>query len=38
MVYYDNECEAHTALKKVAISVHEGAMMVYYESIHDVVK
>jgi len=36
MVYYDNECEAHGRLKIVAKSVHEGAMMVYFESIFDV--
>lgn len=35
MVYYDNECEAHGRLKEVAKSVHEGVMMVYFESIFD---
>lgn len=35
MVYYDNECAAHASLKQVAKSVHEGVMMVYYESIFD---
>jgi hypothetical protein len=38
MVYYDNECEAHGRLKVVAKSVHEGAMMVYFESIFDTKK
>jgi hypothetical protein len=35
MVYYDEECEAHKALKAVAKSVHQGVMMVYFESIFD---
>jgi len=35
MKYYDDECEAHAALKQVAKSVHKGAMMVYFESIFD---
>jgi hypothetical protein len=35
MVYYDNECEAHAALKSVAKTLHQGVMMVYYESIFD---
>ncbi|PVH73686.1 hypothetical protein DL98DRAFT_606424, partial [Cadophora sp. DSE1049] len=35
MVYYDNECEAHGRLKAVAKSIHEGVMMVYFESIFD---
>ena len=35
MVYYDNECQAHAALKGFAKTVHQGAMMVYYESIFD---
>jgi len=35
MKYYDDECEAHAALKQVAKSVHKGAMMVYFESILD---
>ncbi|KAH6677262.1 hypothetical protein B0J14DRAFT_583839 [Halenospora varia] len=35
MVYYDDECEAHKSLKAVAKSVHQGAMMVYFESIFD---
>lgn len=30
MEYYDNDCQAHAALKKVAKSMHEGAMMVYF--------
>jgi len=33
MVYYDDECKAHAALKDVAKSVHKGAMMVYFESV-----
>lgn len=33
MVYYDNECKAHAALKEFAKSVHKGAMMVYFESV-----
>ncbi len=35
MEYYDNECEAHKALKAVAKEVHQGVMMVYFESIFD---
>ena len=36
MKYYDEQCEAHAALKKVAVSVKEGLpLMVYYESIHE---
>jgi hypothetical protein len=35
MVYYDDECAAHASLKAVAREVHEGVMMVYYESIFD---
>ncbi|KAL3480583.1 hypothetical protein BJX99DRAFT_254573 [Aspergillus californicus] len=30
MKFYDDECQAHAALKKVARSVHQGAMMVYF--------
>lgn len=33
MKYYDNECEAHVALKKVASSIHQGLMMVYFQSV-----
>ncbi|KAH6721013.1 hypothetical protein DL95DRAFT_354565 [Leptodontidium sp. 2 PMI_412] len=33
MVYYDEECEAHRKLKAFAKGVHEGAMMVYFESV-----
>jgi Stress responsive A/B Barrel Domain len=33
MKYYDDECEAHAALKQVAKSVHKGAMMVYFQSV-----
>jgi hypothetical protein len=35
MVYYDKECKAHERLKGVAKGVHQGAMMVYFESIFD---
>ncbi|RDW59072.1 hypothetical protein BP5796_11996 [Coleophoma crateriformis] len=35
MKYYDNECEAHAALKKVAKPLLQGMMMVYFESIFD---
>ena len=36
MVYYDEQCEAHAAVKTVARSVLEGKpLMVYYESIHE---
>ncbi|RYP70711.1 hypothetical protein DL769_004882 [Monosporascus sp. CRB-8-3] len=35
MAYYDNKCEAHANLKLFAKTVHQGAMMVYYESIFD---
>ena len=35
MVYYDNECQAHAALKAFAKTVHQGVMMVYFESIFD---
>ena len=30
MKYYDNECAAHAALKNVAKTLHQGAMMVYF--------
>ncbi len=33
MEYYDNECEAHKALKAVAKEVHQGIMTVYFESL-----
>ena len=33
MVYYDEECEAHKKLKAFAKGVHQGAMMVYFESV-----
>lgn len=33
MQYYDQECEAHKALKAVAGPVREDALMTYYESI-----
>ncbi|KAH8679128.1 hypothetical protein BGZ61DRAFT_395879 [Ilyonectria robusta] len=32
MVYYDNECAAHGELKAFAKSVHQGAMMVFFEN------
>lgn len=32
MRYYDNECQAHAALKKVAKEIHRGAMMVFFEN------
>ncbi|QYS97885.1 Stress-response A/B barrel domain-containing protein [Trichoderma simmonsii] len=35
MLYYDNECAAHASLKSVAKTLHQGALMVYYESIFD---
>lgn len=35
MVFYDNECTGHASLKEVAKAVHEGVMMVYFESIFD---
>ena len=35
MDYYDNECEAHKALKAVAKELNEGIMTVYFESILD---
>ncbi|KAG4430320.1 hypothetical protein IFR05_014191 [Cadophora sp. M221] len=33
MLYYDEECGAHGKLKAFAKGVHEGAMMVYFESV-----
>lgn len=33
MKYYDDECAAHQALKKVARSVHQGVMMVFYQDV-----
>ncbi|PHH62119.1 hypothetical protein CDD81_7550 [Ophiocordyceps australis] len=32
MTYYDNECAAHAELKTLAKSVHQGAMMVFFEN------
>ncbi|KAK7403060.1 hypothetical protein QQX98_011171 [Neonectria punicea] len=32
MAYYDNECAAHAELKGFAKSVHQGAMMVFFEN------
>ena len=31
--YYDNECQAHAALKAIAKSVHQGLVMVFFENI-----
>ncbi|KAK0113957.1 hypothetical protein ONS95_014202 [Cadophora gregata] len=33
MLYYDEDCEAHKKLKAFAKGVHQGAMMVYFESV-----
>lgn len=35
MAYYDTACAGHASLKVVANAVHEGIMMVYYESIFE---
>lgn len=32
MKYYDGECAAHAELKKVARTLHEGMMMVYFNN------
>ncbi len=32
MKYYDDECVAHGELKKVARTLHEGVMMVYFQN------
>ncbi|PHH91913.1 hypothetical protein CDD83_9780 [Cordyceps sp. RAO-2017] len=32
MTYYDNECQAHAELKSFAKTVHQGAMMVFFEN------
>lgn len=32
MKYYDDECTAHGELKKVAKTLHQGAMMVYFQN------
>jgi hypothetical protein len=32
MLYYDTECEAHKALKKVSGPVKEGLMTVFWET------
>jgi hypothetical protein len=32
MAYYDNECAAHNELKAFAKTVHQGAMMVFFEN------
>ncbi|KAK0389057.1 hypothetical protein NLU13_2633 [Sarocladium strictum] len=32
MIYYDNECAAHGNLKAFAKTVHQGAMMVFFEN------
>jgi hypothetical protein len=31
MEYYDNGCAAHAELREFAKTVHNGAMMVYFE-------
>jgi hypothetical protein len=31
--YYDKECEAHKELKAFAGSVHQGNLMVYFQSV-----
>ncbi|CAK7235120.1 hypothetical protein SEUCBS140593_009175 [Sporothrix eucalyptigena] len=33
MQYYDNGCAAHAELRSFAQSVHEGAMVVYFEDV-----
>lgn len=33
MKYYDTECEAHDALKVQAKQMHQGILMVYYETM-----
>ncbi|VUC29088.1 unnamed protein product [Clonostachys rosea] len=33
MKFYDNECSAHGDLKKVAKTLHQGAMMVYFSNV-----
>lgn len=33
MKYYDDECTAHAELKKVAKTVHQGAMMAYFHNV-----
>lgn len=32
MKYYDNECQAHAALRSVARSLHEGVMVTYFQN------
>ena len=32
MVYYDNECAAHSELKDFAKTVHQGRMVVFFEN------
>ncbi|RXG44111.1 hypothetical protein VDGE_30151 [Verticillium dahliae] len=32
MAFYDNECAGHAKLKAFVKTVHEGAMMVYFEN------
>lgn len=32
MQYYDNECTAHSELKRLAKTLHKGAMMVYFQN------
>jgi len=33
MRYYDNDCEAHKALKAVAVPVKEDLLTTYFESV-----
>lgn len=33
MKYYDDGCETHAKLKSFAKSVHQGAMMVYFQNV-----
>ncbi|KAI1961460.1 hypothetical protein LOZ58_003316 [Ophidiomyces ophidiicola] len=33
MNYYDNECQAHVNLKSTAKDLHQGVMVVYFESV-----
>ncbi|KAI2293176.1 hypothetical protein LOZ03_002311 [Ophidiomyces ophidiicola] len=33
MNYYDNECQAHVNLKSAAKDLHQGVMVVYFESV-----
>lgn len=35
MKYYDDECKAHANLKAYAKTVHQGAMMVFFNNALD---